>query len=217
MFLFTTLLGIVIFKKIDTYFSNKLKDKIIIYKDISEALYLTILSFIFALGSTLFMLELIEVFKLHYFLGIGFGGLLYNTHYLFKTNQFSMCIHHIIMEFAIIIPILSKNNILFYNNDYNIILSRTLLCEWTNIFLNLSYILLKLNMNHTIIFKLSNIILLIGYIFLRLINFTSIQLLLYERGDQFILYFMGIPLTILNYYWFIKLFNKFINFIKVTY
>ena len=119
------------------------------------------------------------------------------------------------MEFAILIPILSENNILFSNNDYNIILSRTLLCEWTNIFLNLSYILLKLNMNHTLTFKISNIILLIAYLFLRIINFTSIQFLLHERQDNFILYFMGIPLTILNYYWFMKLFNKFIDFIKV--
>lgn len=154
------------------------------------------------------------VSTLHYFncinqntflniLPICVGGTLCDTLIILKQKKhYEMLLHHLIL--------LTSYGINLSTNDINthMFFSQLYLCEWSNIFLNTSYILLKKNLTNNNIFKYSNIGLIATYFPLRIVNFTYLQYKTYQSNKFLVFYLLGTPTVLLNYYWFYKLLKK---------
>lgn len=129
---------------------------------------------------------------------------IYSTKKLTKLEYFTIC-HHNIMIYC--------QMFVFIQNDYDVekmslyYLNRGYLAEYSVISLNYSWYLINTNQGNSRKMIISSIITLILYFITRVINFT---LLIYNlSNDGYLLMLMGVmPLFLINYYWFYKLFSK---------
>lgn len=148
---------------------------------------------------------------------ISMGYITYDTHLqLLIKNKYLVILHHLIIICSYIASFCINFNIIPQpNGDLNLYIAQCSLCEISSCFLDLAYIMYKLNYNKNILFKFIYIMLLLTYVIFRLINFPYIAYLLYSNGD---IYYGGIQitlLTIMSYYWFYLLYKRFITFIKI--
>ena len=129
---------------------------------------------------------------------------IYSTKKLTKIEYFTICHHNIMIYCQIFV---------FIQNDYDVekmslyYLNRGYLAEYSVISLNYSWYLINTNQGNSRKMIISSIITLILYFITRVINFTS---LIYNlSNDGYLLMLIGImPLFLINYYWFYKLFSK---------
>ena len=146
------------------------------------------------------------------------GYMTYDIHLqLLIKNKFLVIFHHLIMigtYFALFIinfGILPQQS----NGNLNLYIAQTSLCEISSFFLDLCYIMYKLNYDKNLLFKFMYIMLLITYIISRLINFPYVAYLMYNNDD---IYYGGVQIsliTIMSYYWFYLLYKRFMTSIKI--
>ena len=144
------------------------------------------------------------------------GYMTYDTYLqLLIKNKYLVILHHLIIicsyiaSYYIYLGIIPQTN-----GDLNLYIAQCSLCEISSFFLDLVYIMYKLNYYENLLFKFIYIMLLLTYVISRLINFPYIAYLLYSNGD---IYYGGIQitlLTIMSYYWFYLLYKRFMTSIK---
>lgn len=166
--------------------------------------------------SSLYLLNYISDKWWLYGTGISTGYIFYDIYLQMKIkNKHTIIFHHLVMIFSYITPFLVRYNILSKSNgNYNFFLAHSSLCEISAIFLEIVYLLHKLNKQNTIIFKINYLLLLITYIPTRLINFPYVLYLLYLNNNFNYSMIQISCLTVLSYYWYYKLFMQFVNAIK---
>ena len=102
---------------------------------------------------------------------------------------------------------LNNYNIVSVSDNFYDYFAQVYLCEWSNVFLNYSFMLYKKNLTSLPMFKYMNYGLVSSYFFLRIYNFTSIEYKLVKENSYIIASLMS-PIIILNYYWFYKIVKK---------
>lgn len=200
MFLFNLFTGYLILRII----SNNLKNRDLQY-------YLpSIIHGCFLGGvSTLRLLELINNQQMMTYYQFSFGYILFDIIDNHSTYKIDMHAHHFLMLLSLSFPYLMEYNIFIKNEEIYYILARIYICEFTNIFLNGSILLYKLNYNNNILKIIFNSFAIISYFFLRIYNFTNIQYRLFSHiNEYFCQCIFFIPFLLLNYYWFFLILKK---------
>ena len=98
--------------------------------------------------------------------------------------------------------------------DLNYIISKTSTCEVPSIFLSSSYLMYKFKKNDTLLFKILGALLLITYIPYRLINFPQIAYKHYLEDPYYYTFYCIGGFTVLSYFWYYYLVNRFLNIIN---
>ena len=83
-----------------------------------------------------------------------------------------------------------------------------LLSEISNQFLYFGWFLIKKKLENTLLFKINGIILLILFFIFRVFNFTYFSFFIFQNCS-FFENIIFLPITLLNYYWFVLLIKKF--------
>ena len=130
---------------------------------------------------------------------------LYIIKYLNIQDKYKFYIHHLI---PIIVLILYLNNYFNFIQNRDEIVMRMYITEIPIITLNICWFLIQTNKDNTFIFKILQILTYILYFFCRVVNLTNI-IFQFINDNNNLLYPVFI-LTIINYYWFIKLSKKII-------
>lgn len=170
---------------------------------------------IYALNHAVFFGSLCSAYKLGWIsnnnfynlLGISLGETLHDLLLVYKKKDYPMTIHHVFMTLSIVFPMLERYGLIQLPSDYLKYFSQLYLCEWSNVFLNISYILYKNDLSHFSVFKYINYGLIGTYFPLRICNFTFIQYYLFTN-KHYVIFGLMAPNTLLNYYWFYKLIQK---------
>jgi hypothetical protein len=200
-YLTNILLGVGLFKFQYLFFSNFVNPLT------AQSLYSTNHSIFFASICSFYKLGWLSRFGFYNLLGISLGETLYDTTLVYSQKDYPMTFHHIFMSLSILFPMLDYYNFINLSNNYIDHLAQVYLCEWSNIFLNYSFMLYKNNSSNTPMFRYINYGLLSSYFLLRICNFTMVEYKLVMQNSYTIAGLMA-PVTFLNYYWFYKLIQK---------
>lgn len=143
-------------------------------------------------------------YSMIYFFIDMFYSLLYDKNNKMKRE---MVLNHIIPIYVLTPYIYNNNSI---NEDYLKLLAYIFLSEASTIPLNICYIMNKIGKTKNIIFKISGGMVLILYIPFRLIMHPFVLYKLFIM-NEYLYSSIELFLLLLNYYWFGKLLNKFLN------
>tara|TARA_B110001454_G_C12706550_1_gene428833 strand:- start:638 stop:1255 length:618 start_codon:yes stop_codon:yes gene_type:complete len=153
--------------------------------------------------SLLFLLNIIDFSIWVHCLDIIRGYCFYDTILILYHNpyDYQMLIHHILFFIG------SYNNYIYI---YPLKMAFGLLSEISNQFLYFGWFLIKKNLHNTLLFKINSVILLILFFVFRVLNFSYFLFFISQYCDSYE-FFMALPITLLNYYWFYLLFSKFLT------
>ena len=168
--------------------------------------YLYSIKHSFFLGSISILSLYNLIGKQHYYSLLGFsnGYLIFDLIRAIKFKDYQMIFHHAFMMFTIISTQVVSDD---YVPKLEWIMGRIYICEFTNIFLY-SYIMLnKLQFKNKNIMNFLKITTVISYLFLRIYNFNYIQYYLFINRI-YICFYLMLPITTINYYWFMKIISK---------
>ena len=141
------------------------------------------------------------------------GYLVADIIYLFDdTVNFDMSIVTTMLLLVHHLLTINYENIIFIIDDNLVelaryVLARSMLSEIAVIPLNYAWYLINTKQTNGIKFKIASSITVITYFLSRVVNFTELFYELYMRELYFYLA-IGIPIGVLNYYWFYKLIMK---------
>ena len=200
-----TIIGFGITKFQYLFFSN------FVNPTISQSIYSTNHSVFFASICTLYKFGWLSTTSFYNLLGISLGETIFDSYLVYKQKDYQMTFHHIFMSISLIIPMLNNYNIISVSNNFYDYFAQAYLCEWSNIFLNYSFMLYKRNITSIPMFKYMNYGLVSSYFLLRICNFTFIEYKLVMENSYIIAGLMS-PVTFLNYYWFFKIVKKAYSF-----
>ena len=142
--------------------------------------------------------------------GITAGYAIFDMYRAIKYKEVQYVIHHLVLLFAILPAGLSEMGLYILPYNYYSLIARAFLSESSTIFLNNCWLLIINKKQNTTLFQLNCMLVLIFFTLFRIINFTNILYILYlDRNYPFLL--IQTPLTVLNYYWYKKLIDKYIN------
>ena len=122
-----------------------------------------------------------------------------------STHNYYILLHHMIIIYYQIFSYIQNDSIKIYYALFY--LSRSFLAEYSVLPLNYCWYLLHTKQENTDKMIKSSILTLILYFFTRVINFTLVIYGIWVDG-YFIFSLVGLPLVLLNYYWFYKLICK---------
>ena len=177
-----------------------------IYSNI-HAIIIFIYSVILCSNST------IDIYNAKIMNGISAGYALFDMYRAIQRKELEYIVHHLIIFLAIIPSGLSELGLYELPYNYYYMIARAFLSESSTIFLNNSWLLLKNNLDDTKSFYISCVMVLFCFTFFRIINFTNITYILYlDQNYSFMI--LVLPMTILNYYWYYKLTQKYIELFK---
>lgn len=153
--------------------------------------------------SLLFILNIIDFSIWVHCLDIIRGYCFYDTILILYNDPYNyqMLIHHILFFIG------SYNNYIYI---YPLKMAFGLLSEISNQFLYFGWFLIKKNLHNTLLFKINSVILLILFFVFRVLNFSYFLFFISQYCDSYE-FFMALPITLLNYYWFYLLFSKFLT------
>ena len=162
---------------------------------------------------SLYLMDIVGIIWLENAFRFSIGYLLVDIIYIFDENvNYDMSI--VTMMLTIIHHLLTINyeNLIFVVDDNLIelaryVLSRSLLSEFAIIPLNYAWYLINTKQTNSFKFNIASSITIISYFLFRIVNFTELYYELYMLEQYFYLG-IGIPIGILNYYWFYKLIMK---------
>ena len=127
----------------------------------------------------------------------------YHLHDLFSINKLSgtilFSIHHMYAVYGII----------NYSDTHLYLLARIFVCEVTNIFLNITWLMYKTKNNNTFLLKSCGLLTIITYFFTRILNFTHLVFYTALPGSTRSIIFI---FTCINYFWFYKILKIFFKF-----
>ena len=109
--------------------------------------------------------------------------------------------HHIVLLAG-----LYTNNLYLYPQYY----ANGLLAEITNPFLYIGWFLVKKKWTHNLVFVINGLLLLILFFIYRVLNFTHLFIIGLTISKNHSDYLLMLTIMMLNIYWFLKLFEKFI-------
>lgn len=152
-------------------------------------------------SSFLFLINIIDFSVWIQCLNIIRGYCFFDTLLILYHNPFDyqMIIHHIILFIG------TYNNYIF---KYPSQMAIALLSEISNQFLYFGWFLIKKKLENTLLFKINGIILLILFFIFRVFNFTYFSFFIFQNCS-FFENIIFLPITLLNYYWFVLLIKKF--------
>ena len=173
----------------------------------------TIHAVFISLSATLYLLKIIDNYDIKqvFYISMSYylADIVYvidSTKKLTKLDYFTICHHNImiIMYNLIFIQIYNdlnlENNLLYYMN-------RGLLAEYSVLPLNYSWYLVNTKQDTTNKMFISSLLTLILYFITRVINFTRL-IFNFWYDDLIPAIVLMMPLFLVNYYWFYKLFCK---------
>jgi hypothetical protein len=177
----------------------------------------TIHSIFMSLCSTIYLLQIIDNYYIKQALFISMNYYLADIYYVITSSKninstdYCIIIHHIILVYYQVYIFIQTDMILEYYLLYY--LNRGLLSEYSIPFLNYSWYLINTNQTNSKKLFVSSIITIILYFITRVCNFT---LLIYNFWIDGLLLvgIFTIPLFLINYYWFYKLFCKALHIYK---
>ena len=199
MFIFNSLLGLFGYKRLYNLFK--------IYNKNINSYIISIINSIFTFSISLLNLyHKLDNSKWNSLIGFTQGYLYFDLFLSFKEKNIAMIVHHLFMSLTLFSPqYIDYINIDIPNLNY--ILSRIYICEFSNVFLHTTVILYKLGKTNNKYFTLLKMLTLLSYITLRVYNFTWIEYYLFIK-KYYICFYLMLPVTFLNYYWFLKLLMK---------
>lgn len=162
---------------------------------------------------SLYLMEIVSNVWLENAFRYSIGYLVVDIIYIFDENvnhdmsivtTMMLLLHHMLT--------INYENLIFVVDDSLIqlaryVLARSMLAEVAVIPLNYAWYLINTKQSNSFKFKIASSITVITYFLSRVVNFTELYYELYMLEQYFYLG-IGIPIGILNYYWFYKLIMK---------
>lgn len=162
---------------------------------------------------SLYLLDMVSYIWLENVFRFSIGYLLADIIYLFDdTINYDLSIVYTMLMIIHHILTINYENIIFIIDDNLVVLARYILArfflaELALIPLNYSWYLINTKQEKTLKFTFASSFTVISYFVFRVINFTELFYQLYMLEHYFYL-FIGLPIGIMNYYWFYKLIMK---------
>jgi len=162
---------------------------------------------------SLYLMDIVGIIWLENAFRFSIGYLLVDIIYIFDENvNYDMSIMTTLLTIIHHLLTINYENLIFVVDDNLIelaryVLSRSILSELAVIPLNYAWYLINTKQSNSFKFNIASSITIISYFLFRIVNFTELYYELYMLEQYFYLG-IGIPIGILNYYWFYKLIMK---------